>query len=134
MNCHSLTVLLHLGLTRAGRKESELNVQNRISLARRTSYSLINTGLHGTNSLNPQTSYVIYIYKTYVTPRLLYGLEILRLNKTHLQQLERYHLNTLRQIWSLPKRTASSAVYMLHGALPIEAEIHKRQLSFFCTR
>ena len=43
---------VHLGLIRAGSKESEINVQNRISLARRTSYSLINTSLRGTNGLN----------------------------------------------------------------------------------
>ena len=36
-----------LGITRAGKKESSLNVSERISLARRTSYSLMNTGLHG---------------------------------------------------------------------------------------
>jgi hypothetical protein len=29
----------------------------------------------------------------------------------------------------LPVRTATSAVYLLLGALPIEAELHKRQLS-----
>ena len=118
---------VHLGLVRSGKKESELNIKDRISLARRTSYSLINTGLHGTNGLNPKTSYVIY--SAYVIPRLLYGLEVISLNKTQLKDLERYHLNTLRQIQSLPKRTASSAVYMLLGALPIEAELHKRQLS-----
>ena len=60
---------------------------------------------------------------------MLYGLEVLHLTKTQLNQLERYHLCTLRQIQSLPQRTASSAVYMLLGALPSEAEIHKRQLS-----
>ena len=118
---------VHLGLIRSGRKESELNIKDRISLARRTSYSLINTGLHGTNGLNPKTSYVIY--SAYVLPRLLYGLEVISLNKTQIKELERYHLNTLRQIQSLPKRTASSSVYMLLGALPIEAELHKRQLS-----
>ena len=118
---------VHLGLIRSGRKESELNIKDRISLARRTSYSLINTGLHGTNGLNPKTSYVIY--SAYVLPRLLYGLEVMSLNKTQIKELERYHLNTLRQIQSLPKRTASSSVYMLLGALPIEAELHKRQLS-----
>ena len=60
---------------------------------------------------------------------MLYGLEVLHLTKTQLNQLERYHLCTLRQIQFLPQRTASSAVYMLLGGLPIEAEIHKRQLS-----
>ena len=52
---------------------------------------------------------------------------IILILKTQLNQLERYHLRVLRQIQAL--RTASSAVYMLLGALQIEAEIHKRQLS-----
>lgn len=77
---------VHLGVVRAGKKEPELNIKNRISLARRTSYSLINTGLHGTNRLNPKTSYIIY--RAYVIPRLLYGLEVISLTKTQLQLLE----------------------------------------------
>ena len=101
-----------------------MKIKDRISLARRTSYSLINTGLHGTNGLNPKTSYVIY--RTYVIPRLLYVLEITSLNKTQIKELERYHLNTLRQIQSFPKRTATTSVFMLLVALPIEAEVHKR--------
>ena len=102
---------VHLGLIRSGKKESELNIKDRISLARRTSYSLINAGLHITNGLNPKTSYVIY--SAYVLPRLLYGLEVTSLNNTQIKEMERYHLNTLRQIQSLPKRTASSSVYMI---------------------
>ena len=35
---------VHLGITRAGRKESEINTTERISLARRTAYLLMNTG------------------------------------------------------------------------------------------
>ena len=101
----------HLGITRAGKKESEINISERISLACRTSYLLMNTGLHGTNGLNPETSYVIY--KCYVIPLMLYGLEVIHLTKTQLNQLERYHLRTLRQIQALPQCTASSAVYML---------------------
>ena len=64
---------------------------------------------------------------------MLYGLEVIHLTKTQLGQLERYHLRTLRQIQGLPQRTASSAVYMLLGALPIEAEIHKKQLGLLHT-
>ena len=87
----------------------------------------MNTGLHGANGLSPEVSY--QIYKIYVIPRLLYGLEIISLNKTQLDKINRYHLKTLRNIQSLPQRTATSAVYLLLGALPIEAELHKRQLS-----
>ena len=119
----------HLGMIRAGKKESEINILDRISfkLTRRTSYLIMNTDLHGTNGLNPETSYVIY--KCYVLSRMVYGLEVIHLTKTQLSQLERYHLRTLRQIQGLPQRTALSAVYMLLGAHPIEAEIIKKQLS-----
>ena len=88
----------------------------------------MNTGLHDANGLSPEVSY--QIYKIYVIPRLLYGLEIIPLNKTaQLDKINRYHIKTLSNIQSLPQRTATSAVYQLLGALPIEAELHKRQLS-----
>ncbi|CAC5407968.1 unnamed protein product [Mytilus coruscus] len=98
-----------------------------ISLARRTLYSLIKTGVHGTNGLNPRTS--CKIYQVYVIPRLLYGLETLNLQNKDTVALCSFHLSTLKHIQSLPNRTATSAVYLLLGALPITAELHKRQLS-----
>ena len=81
----------------------------------------------GIGSIPPKVAYIIY--KAYVLPRMLCGLETIYLNKTQLQQMEKCHLRTLRQIQSLPQRTATSAVFMLLGALPIEAEIHRKQLS-----
>ena len=65
----------HLGINRAELKENQLNVEARISLTRRTLYSLSNTGVHGSNGLNPKVSFKIY--QCYVLPCLLYGLEIL---------------------------------------------------------
>ena len=91
-------------------------------------YSLMNTGVHGTNGLNPQTSYKIY--QCYVMPRLLYRLEILPLNQKQQDILSRSHTKTLRNFQALPTRTATSTVFLLLGALPIDAEIHRRQLSF----
>ena len=44
----------HLGLVRSGSSESQVNVSSRISLARRTLYSLMKTGMHGSNGLNPK--------------------------------------------------------------------------------
>ena len=90
----------------------------------------MNSGYHGTNDLSPATSY--QIYKTYILPRLLYGLEVLRLKKSRITTFEKFHklcLNSLRIIQSLPERTATVAVYLLLGAVPTEAEIYKRQLS-----
>ena len=98
--------------------ECEININERIKSARRTKYSLMNSGYHGTNGLSP--TMLFQIYKTYVLPRLLYGLEILPLNKTHIATLETIHKNSLRMIQSLPERTATAAVYLLLGALPVD--------------
>lgn len=119
---------VHLGLIRAAAGESGLNVGDRICLARRTMYSLINTGLHGTNGLNPMVSY--RIYQAYVLPRLLYGLEVLNISSSHMDSLKRFHHNSLRMFQSLPQRTAICALHLLLGALPISGELHRRQLSF----
>ena len=58
-----------------------------------------------------------------------YYTDLKSLTKTQLEKISRYHLRTLRNLQSLSQRTATSAVYMLFGALPIEAELHKGQLS-----
>ena len=92
---------LHFGINRAGKQESTTNVKDRISLARRTSYPLMNTGMHGSTGLNPKTSFVIY--KTYVLPRLLYGLETLALTKGQIEQLSKYHIQ---------KHSVSSTTYL----------------------
>ena len=97
--CHSTE---HLGLIRATKVENGLNIRKKIGLARRTLYSLVKTGVHGCNGLNPKTSYKIY--QVYVIPRLLYGLEVLPINKTQIKQLSTFHLDILRNIQSLPKK------------------------------
>ena len=117
----------HLGLARTDKNDSAVNIEDRISLARRTGYSLMKSGFHGSNGLNPKVSY--RLYQTYVLPRMLYSLEILDLRKSDVKQLSDFHVDLLRRIQSLPSRTALSPVYLLLGALPMEAELHKRQLS-----
>jgi hypothetical protein len=84
----------HLGLIRAQLKENDLNIEARLSIAGRTMYSLMNTGVHGTNGPNPQASYKIY--QCYVMPRLLYGLEMLPLNQKQLDILSGSHTKILR--------------------------------------
>ena len=117
----------HLDLIRAEKSETSINITERISTARKTLYALIKTGVHGTNGLNPRISYKIY--QVYVIPRLLYSLEVLPLTDTQIGQLHRFHISTLRRLQALPERTASSVVQLLLAALPIQGEIHKRQLS-----
>jgi hypothetical protein len=58
--------------------------------------ALMESGVHGTNGLDPKTSY--QIYNTYVLPRLLhiYGLEVLPLKTTtHINKLEDFHRKTI---------------------------------------
>ena len=117
----------HLGLVRSDKNDCGVNITERISLARRTGYSLMKSGFHGSNGLNPQVSY--RMYQTYVMPRMLFSLEVLDLRKTDLKQLSDFHVDLLRRIQSLPSRTTLPAVCLLVGALPLEAELHKRQLS-----
>ena len=100
---------------------------DRFKVARRTKYALMGSGVHGTNGLDPKTSY--QIYNTYVLPRLLYGLEVLPLKTTHIHKLEDFHRKTIRFLQSLPQRTSIAAIYLLLGALPLQAEYHKKQLS-----
>lgn len=104
----------HHGLIRAELKENDLNIEARLSIARRTMYSLMNTGVHGTNGLNPQTSYKIY--QCYVMPHLLYGLEILPFNQEQLDILSRLYTKTLRNFQTLPTRAATCAVFFIIGS------------------
>ena len=57
-------------------------------------------------------------------------LPLLPLRKTHLDMLNKFHMKNLRNYQSLPSRTSKGATLLLIGALSLEAEIHRRQLSF----
>lgn len=105
------------------------NIELKISMARRTAYALTSLGLHGENGLSPATS--LKIINTYVIPRLLYGVEALVLSKQQIKDISAFHKNLLRRIQGLPKNTATEAIYIMLGTLPIEAEIHIRALTLF---
>ena len=57
-------------------------------------------------------------------------LPLLPLRKTHLDMLNKFHMKNLRNFQSLPSRTSKRTTLLLIGALPLEGEIHRRQLSF----
>ncbi|MEW8546489.1 MAG: reverse transcriptase domain-containing protein, partial [Candidatus Thiodiazotropha sp.] len=121
----------HLGLIRESNNKlsNNLLIDDRIKTARNTAYALMGAGFHGLNGVNPEVS--ICIWQIYVRPRLLYGLESINLSKSDVQKLEVYQRTILRQILHLPERVASSAIYVLSGQLPVEAEIHKRRLALY---
>jgi hypothetical protein len=105
------------------------NVEENIKKARRSDYGLFGSGYHGNNGLDPDT--LIHLFKTYITPVLLYGTELIIPKPTPLIQLELFQKRMLKQLLSLPTRTADAAVYVLSRILPVEAQIHIRTLGLF---
>ncbi|CAG2203788.1 unnamed protein product [Mytilus edulis] len=129
--CNSSVKATHLGIdhdvnSKYGVKDC---VPNRIQTARKTVYALMGAGLHGLNGLNPKVS--MHLVKIYVLPRLLYGLDSIILSVSDMKLLSVYYTKLLKQIQHLPERTSTSAVYLLLGQIPVEAELHKRMLNFF---
>ena len=71
------------------------------------------------------------MWSTFVIPRLLHGIELLNIRKSDIDTLERYQRKFLKQIQTLPERTASVAVLTLLGAKTIEAQIDTRIITTF---
>ncbi len=116
----------HLGLNwESGRPTPD--VQELIKSARRASYALMGVGLHGCDGMDPTTA--MKTIELFIVPRLLYGLEATVLNKSQTEQLEGYYRSLLRQVQSLPENTATEAIYVLLGTIPIQARIHIRTLT-----
>ena len=76
----------HMGIKRSA-ISNEVTVEENIKKARKMLYSLIASGLHGYNGLDPETA--IHIYQTYVLLTLVYGLEIKLPEKKYIDRLER---------------------------------------------
>jgi hypothetical protein len=124
-------ITTHLGVTRTAESSTTVSpfISERLKIGRRSLYALMGAGLHGLNGLSPTTSFKLYL--TYILPRLISAVETVVLNQTEKNALEGFHRGTLRQIQNLPPRTAIPAIYLLMGALPIEAELDKRKLTLF---
>ncbi|CAG2195543.1 unnamed protein product [Mytilus edulis] len=122
---------LHLGIIRTtSMKENvAINVEENIKKARRSAYGLFGGGFHGHNGLDPET--LVHLFKTYISPVLLYGMELLLPKTAMLLQLEKFQKRLLKQLLSLPTSTPDPAVYILSGILPVEAQIDKRALGLF---
>jgi hypothetical protein len=101
----------HLGITRTPTvaENAEVNVSNNLAKARRTLYSLFGAGLHGENGLDPLTT--IHLYRTYVLPILLYGLELLLPFRKLIDKHELFQKKTLKINMSLPNSTADPSAY-----------------------
>ncbi|KAK3097462.1 hypothetical protein FSP39_009833 [Pinctada imbricata] len=120
---------VHVGVKRTSKPTPTGAIEENISKARKTMYSLMSSGLHGNNGLDPGSC--IHLLKVYVIPVLLYGLEIQLPTENECKALDNMLKRTLKQILSLPTNTADPAPYILSGILPPEGSIHIRALTFF---
>jgi ribosomal protein L31 len=114
----------HLGINRTTQKETI--ACDTIKKARRTTYSLMGSGLHGVNGINPIISNKMW--NTFVIPRSTYGLECMNIPPKEMANIEIFERKILKQAMGLPQNTANPIPYLLLGALPITAHIHKRRL------
>ena len=119
--------LVHVGIPRFSSNVPDTTIDTRINTASKCAYALMGTGLHGYNGIGAKTS--LQIIKTYVLPRLLYGLEVMLLSRKQIDVLSTYYNGLLKQIQGLPMTTATCAVYLLLGTLPVEALLDLRRLS-----
>ncbi|MEW8544949.1 MAG: hypothetical protein AB2693_15595, partial [Candidatus Thiodiazotropha sp.] len=124
-----VTSTTHMGILRTSANQEMQNVETNIQKAKRATYSLMGSGLHGENGHDPETA--ISLLQTYVLPVLFYGLEVVLPTGKALNTLEIQYKKLLKQILSVPSTTADPAVYILSGLLPAEALIHKRLLSLY---
>ena len=124
----NVTQTMHMGIMRSADTEQPATKDN-IQKARRTLYSLMSSGLHGENGLDPETA--IHLMQTYVLPVLIYGMEVVLPKRKYIDMLDKFYKKFLKMILSLPVNTADPVVYVLSGTIPVEAIIHKRALTFF---
>ena len=119
---------MHMGIMRSPVTEQSA-VKENTRKARRTLYSLMSSGLHGENGLDPETA--IHLMQTYVLPVLVYGIEVALPTPKWMDVLEKFNKKFLKLILSLPVTAADPAVYVISGTLPVEATVHKRVLTFY---
>ena len=123
----SESITVHLGIKRG--VSWKVNVEEKVTLGRKTAYSLMGAGFHSVNRLkNSQNS---HIWSLFVVPRIMYGFEVLLPNKKEFECLEKFQRQSLRQIQGLPDKTPNSITLALLGILPLKTVIHKNVLNLF---
>ena len=119
----------HLGINRSATQM--VDIEGKLSLGRKTAYSLMRAGFHGGGGLKAAKNG--HIWSTFVIPRLLYGVECQLLKKKDIESLEKFQRKCLKQLQGLPDNTSSSACLGLLGILPVESVIHNTLLNLFTT-
>lgn len=128
-NMPVVTNTTHIGIHKCEKDSARSTVEENIKRARRTTYSLMGSGFHGKNGLDPETILTLFI--TYILPMLTYGLEVLLPTGKNLENLQSYYKKLIKQLLTLPTNIGNPAIYILSGLLPIEAVIELQALSMF---
>ena len=89
-NCMPVTTTTpHIGILRDTTNTCLITIENNLKKSRRALYSLMHTGLHGENGIDPTTS--ISLLRTFVFPIMLYDLETLLPSGKNLELLNKQH-------------------------------------------
>ena len=104
-------------------------IEEKVSIGRKTAYSLMGAGFHSGNGLKVCLNG--FLWSTFVLPRMIYGLEALLLRKKDFESLEKFQRKSLKQIQGLPDKTPNSVVLALLGIPPVKVAIHKNSLNLF---
>ena len=89
---------MHMGIMRSAATEQSATREN-VQKARRTLYSLMSSGLHGENGLDPETA--VHLKQTYVIPVLVYGTEVVLPKQKYVDMLEKFNKKFLKLILSV---------------------------------
>ena len=130
-NCNMpiVTQASHIGIQKSENCSAMTTVTENIRKARRALYSLMGTGLHGENGLDPETA--MSMIRAFILSILNYGLEIVLPKGKNLDNINRQYKKWIKQILSLYINMADPAVFILAGTLPIEAEMHIKAITLY---
>ncbi|CAC5418774.1 unnamed protein product [Mytilus coruscus] len=124
-----VTKTSHIGIQRDTTDSAGSTIEENLKKARRSLYSLMHTGLHGENGLDPVSA--ISMLQTFIFPIMFYGLEILLPTGKNIELISKQYKRIIKQILSLPVNVADPAIYLKSGLLPAEAVIHTKGLILF---
>ena len=132
MNGQTVSVVVeneHLGQIICGQNQIQKNVDNRISSARKSLFSLLGPAFSYKCQINPVVK--LHLIRTYVNPILRSGLSTFSLWERDIHSLSIFHKKTIKSCLKLSITAPTPALYFLAGELPIEAQIHRDMFSLF---
>ena len=117
-----------LGIVFSEDFSSKLHIESRINNCRRSFYNLAEVGLKFPG-LSPQSK--SYLWKSVCVPTLVYGLDVLPLKASQINQLNSFQGGLLKQCLGLGKRSRHSKLLQAMNIKPIEHIFKEMTSSLF---